>query len=218
MNMTKTISFKSLLNKATSAKSALGFLSAYREHLLTGELTSVLSPIVSQVDEGTLMATPAVELIAQAVLNHIVASDAAALEARIAKQAASVAAKAIAALPKNEEEKAPAPWTVTILDSTGQICTRTKDNGDVEELVKGFNDSSTADRWSMRRLLENESGSTAVCDHAYLPIHTVMTRDIAVSVLLKTAKGPVVRSPSKGSQKLSFGVKAHESRAVFSRG
>lgn len=218
MTTERKMSFSGFLKKATSAKSALGFLSAHRNYMLTGELSPVLSPIVALIDDGTLMPTPAVEQIAQAVLSHIVASDQAALEARIQKSAGKVA---LAALPKPEvekEEKALAPWIVSVYDSTGQICTRVKNNGDVEDLVKGFNDSSSADRWAIRRLLEQASDSVAHVDHSYLPIHTIMTRNTAMSIALKQPKSAVTRPQSKGSQKLSFGCKVKESRSVFSGG
>ena len=110
-------------------------------------------------------------------------------------------------------------WTATVYDVEGNICTRINSKGNEEDLVKGFDKVSQADRWSDLRLVNDAaSDSYAIVEHAEIPLSTRITRDEAIGrVLGKNGPGAVMHV-SKGSGGLGFGVKSHPSHSVFSRG
>lgn len=207
---------KGFLAKATKPNiSAQGFLDQYREFMLTGELSYVLSPILAKVDAGEMMPTPAVAAIAVATMYHRIAKD-------------TIAAKKSIAAQEDAKEEGPAKvkaprkvsnWTSTVLDSAGNVCTRINAKGEEEDMVKGFDASGDADRWSDRRLaLDCVAGCYAVVSHAHSAVKTFIMRDDAMARFYRQAKGPTIKPQSKTTDKLGFGVKAKESRSSFSRG
>src|SRR5208282_6305168 len=80
------LSPKVVLHRANTMKSALGFFSAYREYLLTGELANAVSPIIAKVDAGETMPSQALPQVAQAIFEHVCASDRAKLVEKKAQQ------------------------------------------------------------------------------------------------------------------------------------
>lgn len=185
-----------------AANSAAAFLQAHRDYLTTGELASATSPILAKLDAKELLPTPALHEIAQAVLNHIVESDRQKLEANIEK----------ASSPSGANK----PWLAQIIDAHGNICTRLNAQGVEEDLIKGFDHASDADRWVDRRLYEGASDWHGEVDG--LGTHTYTSRLDAMSRMDKKPKGPAIHQRGKSTKTLGFGVRAKQDRASFSRG
>jgi hypothetical protein len=200
----RKMSPKGFLRKATSAKSALGFLDQYRSYMTTGELSSVLSPIVAKVDSGELMPTPAVSLISHAVMAHIIAIDTAKAEKAIEAQEAG---------PTSNK-----PWLCTIYNSSDVVQTRTNAQGEEEDIVQGFNDASSADRFADRRLTECAPDTFAVIEHTSMKVRTIVLRQDALSRVLRNKKSAICHVKGKSTKSLSFGMHVKEDRSRFSHG
>jgi hypothetical protein len=200
----RKMSLKGLLHKANSMKSAIGFLDSYRHYMCSGELADKLSPILAQVDDGSLMPTPAVSLIAHAVMNSIIAADSAKAEKAIeAQEAGPTSIK---------------PWLTTIYNSYDVVQTRINAKGEAEDLIKGFNDASSADRYADRSLIGCSSDCYAVVESTTMKVRTIVLRQDALARILKSKKSAVCHVKGKSTKSLSFGMKVHEDRSRFSHG
>jgi hypothetical protein len=202
----RQMSPKGFLHKTNTkaAHSAIAFLAAHREWLVTGELSDILSPIVQRMDQGALLPTPALREIQQAVMNHIIASDIGQFE------------KAMEDKSKPGKQKT---WVATIRDLAGNICTRINPKGEVEELVMGFDLSSAADRWVDRRLFDGAPDWYGEVAHTTLTkVKTYIQRQDAIARILRKPKGPSVHSKGNSTKTLGFGSKAHQTRVTFSHG
>lgn len=187
-----------------AANSAIAFLAQYREYLTTGEVADKTSPIVAKVDAGELLPTPALREIQYAVMAHIIEADQAKLE-QSQHQATRTGTRK--------------PWKATVYDAAGNVQTRIKNDGDEEELVKGFDLGQEADRWADRRLFEGAEGWYAIVEHTVLTnIATRIERADSMARILKQPKGPTVAVRGKSTKTLGFGVKVKESRSTFSHG
>lgn len=198
---------KGFLHKTTTkaANSAIAFLAQYRDYLTTGEVASATSPIIAKVDAGELLPTPALKEIQYAVMTHIIQADQTKMEQAAAGSHSSGGTKK--------------PWRTTVYDAAGNVQTRIKNDGEEEELIKGFDLSSDADRWADRRLFEGTHGWYAIVEHTVIPnVSSRIERGDAMARILKQPKGPTVAVRGKSTKTLGFGVKAKESRASFSRG
>jgi hypothetical protein len=199
----RNMSGKGFLHKASGRISAVAFLATHREWLLTGDLAPLTGPILAKLDNNELLATPALESIKAVVLGHMVAKETAKAEAAILA-------------PKTATNK---PWLATIYNEKGDIQTRITDDGEVEDLIKGFETSSAADGWSDRRLFECSSDCYAIVNHtAIASVSSRIERNESIARIMRVPSGPVMKGQSKGSGRLSFGVKAKNDRSVFSKG
>ncbi len=188
-----------------AANSAIAFLAQYREYLTTGEVAEATSPIVAKVDSGELLPTPALREIQYAVMTHIIKAD----EKKLEQSATGGGGK-------TGTRKS---WRATVYDAAGNVATRVKADGEVEDLIKGFDLSQDADRWCDRRLFDGTHGWYAEVEHTIIPnIKARIDRADAVARILKKPKGPTVAVRGKSTKTLGFGVKAKESRSSFSRG
>lgn len=193
---------KGFLHKTTTkaAHSAAAFLAAHREWLRTGELSKVTDPILRKLDMGELLPTPALKLIQQATLNHIIESDRQKTVANIEEAGKPVTRK---------------PWMAAIMDAQGHIVEVDGDDGP-EPLAKGFEHPQEADRWADRRLFDGASDWYAVIEG--LGTRVVIQRQDAIARILKRPKGPAVHQKGTSTKTLGFGVRAKQDRASFSRG
>jgi len=206
MSNDKKVTVKSWLRKASGKVSAEAFIAASREFLQTGELAPLTTPILAQVDSKALLPTPALENLQSVILSHYLAVELRKAEDKIAASA-------------ERADNAIKNWMVTIFDSKGVIQTRVNDKGETVELQESFELASTADNWADRRLfLDCTSDCHAIVAHTALPIETRVERGDAIARILKPTKGPVSKKMGSRDGKLSFGVKAIQSRASFSRG
>ena len=197
---------KRLLHYSTTsaANSALGFISKYREYLETGELAPRVSPLLKRMDEKSLMPTSCLDLIREAVVAHLIARDTANFEA-IQNATAS--------------HSAPKPWIAKIVDAAGITQMRVKENGEEVEMLQGFDTNSQANNWMIRRLaLDSASEWHGEITHSPTQRIERMEYKDALGKFLRQGKKPVMHQPGKGSQKLSMGGKASQTRVSFSHG
>jgi len=202
----KSMTSRGFLNKSNTkaAASASAFLQAHREFLSTGELAPLTGPILAKIDSLEVMPTPGLEQIKQVVLAHLLASqqDKAFVEAapRVYRH-----------------------WVVTIFNGDGEMVSVQKD-GKSLDLQEEFEKPQDADRWADRRLFDGESDWFAVVQHAtQLNKHgellsTTILRQDSIARILSKKSGPAVKSSSKSSGKLGWGVKSRPSHAKFSHG
>ena len=200
---TRSMSPKGFLHKTTTkaAASASAFLSTYREWLTTGEIAAVTSPIIAKLDANEILPTPCLEEVKAAVFNHMIAAD------RL---------KAEASIEKEQAPKKTKPHVGTIYEETGAIATRINNEGEVEELIKSFDMPQDCQRWIDRRLVEAAPRSYATMDHVKTAQQETISRDAAHERIFKEKRGPVIKSVSKSTPRLGFGVKAHPSKSTFS--
>lgn len=199
----RTMTPKGFLHKTTTkaANSAGAFLAQYREYLTTGELAPVISPIIRRLDDKELLPTPALKLVQAAVMGHIIATDQAKTEEAIERANAPAAVKT---------------WVAFIKDAKGNICTRVNNDGEEEELTKSFEHPQEADRWVDRRLFDGAPDWYGEVEG--LGTHVHVERADAIARILKQPKGPAIHKKAVTTKTLGFGVKAHQTRASFSRG
>lgn len=194
---------KGFLHKTNTkaANSAGAFLAQYRDYLVTGELAPIASPIIAKLDKGELLPTPALKAIAHAVMAHIIAVDTQATEDKLENEG---------------KTSTPKPWVATIYDQNNVICTRTLEDGEVEDLVKGFDHAADADRWVDRRLFDGASDWYGVVEGMGTMVR--VERSESIARVLKKGKGPVMHQKAVSTKTLGFGVHCKQDRASFSRG
>lgn len=195
--------FLAKANSPAAAASAIGFLKQYREYLTTGELKDATSPIIAKFDAGELPASPALKEIQYAVMTHIIKSDADKLDQKESGSGGGGGGTR-------------KPWRCTIFDAAGNVQTRITTKGEEEELIKGFDLSSDADRWADRRLFEGTHGWYAIVEHTVMNVKTRIERGDSMARILKKPKGPTVQVKGKSTKTLGFGVKAKQTRVTFS--
>lgn len=191
---------KGFLHKSSGKVSAAAFLAQHREWLTTGTLASLTTPILSKLDAGEILPTPALGEIKQAVMEHMIAGE---------------IAKGQKAVERGEREPSK-PYVATVYDAAGNVCVKTDDEGEVKDLVKGFDLGQRAQDWCDRRLDEQGPGSYAVI--AWQGTTIRVEREEAVYRLYGVHRaGPTMkRQASNGS--LGWGVKAKGDHFHFSRG
>jgi hypothetical protein len=212
-NKTRNMTVKGFLFKAggKAANSAAAFLAQHRAFLETGDLCEVTSPILRLIDEQQLMPTPGLDLLKEAVLTHHLRAEVDKEERRLSEQ-------------NNPSGHTSKPWISRVFDSKGNLVVALNSKGEEVELEKTFQLASDADRWSDLRLVENASDCFAVVEHTKImradgtPISTVIMRQDALSRILKAKKHPFSKKTGGRDSRLSFGVKAVQSRATFSHG
>lgn len=209
----RAMSVKVFLHKASGKVSAAAFLVAHREWLENGHLAEVTSPILRMLDEEQVMPTPALDLIKDAILTHHIRIEASKAERRLEEQQESN--------PSSHTNKS---WVARIFDSKGNLVETANTKGEIVELEMTFNLASDADRWVDRRLFEGAPDWFGVVQHTKImradgePITTVIMRADAIARILKKPTPGVSKKTGGKDSKLSFGVKVHQSRAVFSHG
>lgn len=202
--MERKMTAKGFLHKSNGKVSAAAFLAQHRDFLTTGELASLTSPILAKLDKGEILPTPALHEVQSVVLSHILAQDAVKGEAKMRKD--------------QEEPKKAKPWTATIFDSKGNVCTRVKEDGEEEDLVKSGDSSMDLERWVDRRLFDGAPDWHGVISHNVLNVSTTVERDQSIARILRKPLPPATRQVGGSTSKLSFGVKVRNDVAKFSRG
>jgi hypothetical protein len=203
--MSNKMSPKMLLHRANTARSALGFIKAYREYMLMGELRNRLGPIVSRVDAGEVMPTIALPEIAEAIFTHIVLAEKLKQDEKLAQ-------------PVKEDKGTNKPWQVRIVNAKGELQFRVNAKGETEDLEKGFDLAQEADNWSVRRLVECASDCRAETTHSSMQVQTVMSRQTALATLLRQKRGPTMAPHKKSTDSLGFRMVVRQDHCRFSHG
>lgn len=208
----KPMTAKRFLRLLGGAKSAIGFIAAHREYLVTGELADITSPIVAKVDEKAIMPTPALQEIQAVVWAHCMAVDMAKAEASILKSSTS-----------SGSTKEPLPFEARIIDTAGNIQFRTTANGEEKELRQTFNMPQDAERWVHRQLFDGAPDWTGEITWALCPEKLVdfkvrkIARETAIQVTLRKGPGPVMHKTG-ATGGLSSKMKCKPFTAKFSHG
>lgn len=212
----KPMSPRMFLHKSNTkaANSAIAFISAHRAWMETGEIAPITMPILKKLDAGELMPTPSLNMIRQAVLDHM-------LEAVTEKFEESIVQEtAVEDLPPEVKEpkvfSTTKVWAARILDKNGNQVYRIDSKGEEVPVAMGFDKSQRALEWTDRRLMENDSEFRGEVTHGPSGRIEVVVRGDAAARQYKVKKGPVMHKTSTSHQKLGFGVKAHQTRVTFS--
>lgn len=193
---------KGFLNKANGKISAAAFLAQHREFLTSGTLASLTSPILAKLDSGEILPTPALGEIRQAVLAHMVAKD-------IAKGEAAM----------NAPPRTVKPYTATVYDAEGNVCTRTTEEGEIKDLISNFEDTVKAEGWCDRRLDQEGPGAYALIVSNVNGRTQRVDRDTSIARLYGGRKpSPVMKQQSSGGGGLGWKMKAKGDHFHFSRG
>lgn len=189
----RKMTLKGFIKKASAAKSAIGFISQYREYMLTGELAPLTEPILVKLDNHELLPTPALKDITDVVFAHMLAQE---------------SLKAQESLEKVSSPRSPKAVTATLLSPKGN-----------ELDSKGFDLSQEAERWLDRRLVESAPGCSGKILHSKVKELTVeVSREDAFSRVYKERKMASHKKTGVSMSKLGFGVKVKNDRFHFSHG
>lgn len=209
---TREMSDKMFLHKATTkaANSALAFLNAHRDFLLTGSLRQVTEPILSKMDSGDEMPTPTKDAIVNAVYQHMIGNMIDSGTKKIEKESSG-------------EHTTTKNYMATVLNSKGEVCKALNRAGELVDLVKGFDDGERAKGWLDRRLFDGELDWYGQIVHQSItikgePMQELVLRPDSIARILKKKKQPTMHERGKSTPSLGFGVKAKQDRASFSRG
>jgi hypothetical protein len=212
------------LNTQKAMKSAAGFIQAHREYLTTGELAAETAQIVSRFEAGMIPATPALDLIRDAVIAHTL------------KRSEKVEK---AEKEPSEPRSSSKHYAARIIDAaTGETATeqvevaetfKDKDGNEktryvleTKKLAKCFALPQEAQRWADRRLVDGSPSwyATVTQTNAVHKDHAVETieRDDSIARLLGKPRMPVTKSVQYGGSKIGWEPKCSQSVAKFSRG
>lgn len=220
-NKEKKMTPKWFLHKASTktANSAQAFIAAHRAFLETGDLAEVTSPILRLMDDKQVMPTPALQLITQAVLSHMLKVEVDKADRQIRDQMRAEETGESKGFGTRKD------WYACIKDAQGNIVETTNTVGEVVELEQGFDLASQAERWVDRRLFDGApdwygevAHTTMTSAKDGLPLTLRVERSDAIARILKKPKGPTIHRRAQSTAKLSFGVKIRESRSTFSHG
>jgi hypothetical protein len=208
----KPITIKMFLHRSSSraAVAAEGFLSKYHEFLSSPEIGPIAGPILAQVKAGTLMPTPALAQLRDAVFAYKVQKDIAEANAKLAKASETA-----------EDKPSSYKWQTIVYDPRGKMIVHTRKDaeGNIEHypLDRTFKFNQHAEGWADRELFDEEPGSYAVITHNPTGAQETIERSDSIARIMKAGKRPVVRNGSPSSS-LSFGVKSKPTRVTFSAG
>ena len=200
----RNMSLKGFIHKANGKISAESFLSKHREWLSNNnEVRELTTPILSKVEKGELLPTPALEEIRRVVYDCMMVRE----NENILKQVDKNRRKYFA--------KKEGKFAAVILDAQEKVVLEEKPEGWFE-LAKSFDMPQAALRWVDRKLVDNAGCFGVIQSNGN--VYEVVEREESLSRLLRQPKKAVCRRMSAGMSRLSFGVKAHQSMTKFSTG
>ena len=191
------MTLKGFLHKAQgkAANSAMAFIAAHKEFILTGELGALTGPILIRLDNREIMPTPALSEIKTIVLSYM-----------LAQQVLNV--------PKDPKDpKAPKEPKAPTKQYTGEVY-------DLNKTVmynQDFDAHIRAQDWVERRLvLDSSNGWTGkVIDNCNLR-ETIIDRNVSFQKILKGPKSPSMKKVGGGDGK--WRMRAVGDHCNFSRG
>lgn len=225
----RKVTAKGFLTKCNSSKaatSAIAFIAAHREYLLTGEVSAKTATIVNEYDSGNMLASVAIEEIKQAVFHHVLEQDNAKALASLNKAPKTIKSDKV----KNcSTVAATHNFEAKIIDAaTGEVCLHEVEVAYTENdvvkykkvmkpLVKRFLMPQDAERWVDRRLFDGAPswyGKVLYFDSQW----DIIERGDSIARILKKPRGAICQHKSTSTSKLGFGVKVKETAIRFSRG
>jgi hypothetical protein len=204
----RVMSPKGFLQKTTqkAAGSATTFLATWRDYLLNSEVAYLTASIIQKVDDGSIMPTPALQAVKDALVAHIVQVDLLKAEASMIEKSSKSA----------KGGKGSKKFSARIIDGNGETCTRVKDNGETEELWKSCDLPQQAARWTDIRLFDGAPDWSGIIYQENIT-YELIGRVQSMGRILAKGKTPVMHV-QKSTGSLSFGVKAKQSHCSFSKG
>ena len=198
--------FVSLANRSTKT-SPMAFLLAHQEWLKSGELAETAGPILVKLDTGSMLAKQALDEIKTAAFHHLMAQEAAKLEASANETASSSGGRT--------SDK---PYTAYIKDEDDNIMTVKK------AVVQNFDHIQSAERWAATRLTEGNPDwhadirwNAVISPKTGEPKMTEMDRIEAYKVLKKTTHSQFLHT-NKVSVPSKPMMKVRDGKQAFSRG
>lgn len=194
----RKMTLRGFVHKASSAKSAIGFLASHAEFI---RQYSNLAPLLDSYEKGKELAGNTLKQIRDLAYQRMLDEEIEAARLRGEKSG-------------EERERKVYPYTVTIFCKDGSNV--------VEGKSDGFSLMQEAERWADRRLFEDASSLYAEVVSTHIgkngPIKWTIQRGDAIARTLPRKVGPVMKGSAKSTGKLSFGVKAKNDTFYFSRG
>ena len=212
MKTKKPMTASSFLAKCMTSKAisgALGFLAAHREFLTTGETALSTAPIMQRFDSGELIASVALNEVAEAVANHLAT-----------KAASNPTTKSVGGM-KESRPSVDKPFRARVIDirsdCTVQVFNESK--GEMELLDKCFAMPQEAQRWVDRRLANGSPDWYGEITHNE-KMWEVVERDHSIGRVFGRRPGQPGQMCKKSAKSsgLGWGVKAKQSTAHFSNG
>lgn len=205
---------KMFLHKSTTkaAVAAKSFIEAHRQFLLSGTLKKLTEPLIIKLDKGDALPTPTLEELKSAVLAHM-------LDVTVKQGIQQIKQHANGA-----EHTTTKNYLATIYNSKDEVQTYiVEGSGEVKDLVKGFDDGEHARDWCDRRLVDGLPDWYGEIVHTKLTINgepwvATVERSDAIARIFRRKKTPTMHERGKSTKSLSFGVKAKQDRASFSKG
>lgn len=181
---------KGFLHKSSGRVSAAAFLQAHREYLESGSLADFTSPILCQLDSGSIVPTIALSELRRAVLQHLLSRQ--------------------PPVSHTSTPRITKPYTGIIYDGDGNII---EDNG--KRLIKGFDNSTETQRWCDKRLYDGAHHWYAAVENNKGSIYHIQRND-AIARVLQESRGPVTRTNKSAGG--AWKMKAKGDRFHFSKG
>lgn len=189
-NMTE----RGFLAKSSKIKvSAEAFISAHREYLQTGTLAALTTPILINLDKGSILPTPALNQIRQAVVEHMIAVQITKSEAKILK----------ASTPKVSK-----PFTASILNAKGEIVTYIDSQG-TKDMIAHFESDIKAQDWCDRRLFDGAPDWYGKINDNRSQYQRTIDRNGSVSRTLRSKRGPTMKTSGSKSAPLRMSGRVH---------
>jgi hypothetical protein len=181
---------KGFLHKSSGRISAVAFLQAHREYLESGSLADFTSPILHQLDIGSIMPNMALSELRQAVLQHLLSRQ--------------------SQMSHTSSPRITKPYTGTIYDGDGNVI---EDNG--KRFIKGFDNSTETQRWCDKRLYGGAHHWYATVENNKGSVYQIQRND-AIARVLQESRGPVTRTNKSAGG--AWKMKARGDRFHFSKG
>lgn len=195
----KTKKPEAVLSAISRSKTpAMATIAGFMDYFKNGPVAAYTAPIIEKVEAGTLYPTPALSLLKEAIVAHIVAQS---LESAINPKPRAVA-----------EASAPTvKFTAIIIDGNGrQVC-----DNEGNPLEKDFPLPQRAQGWADRRLFEGASDWRAVILQGDEFWEGIMRED-SIARILKQPKSAACRKGKQSTPTLSFGVGNSKARKYHS--
>lgn len=211
-NTTRKMTMNGFITKCHSNKakaSAMGFLAAHKEYLLTGEPAEITSPIVAEYDNGKITASEALEVIKRVVWDHIQATTEEKIKKSIEKN-------------KNRVSTPSKAFHVKVVDAQGNLQYKKNEDGEWKPIEAWFDMPQDAERFAIRRLVEGAVDWFGVIDHNSrlngMVNWSTIDRDEAYYKSFKAGAKPVIKRTGQAAGRIGNNMRIKNDKSYFSQG
>ena len=196
-----TMTIQGFISKMSGRISAESFLKQHREYMLSGELSSVLTPIIEKIDNGELSAKTGLINIQQSSFNYFMDKK---------------AAEAVNSINKSSKPSSQKMYTAAIYNEDGSFATYIDNNGDEKDLIFNTDNSLQAESWCHRKLFDAAPNCYGKVVNKVTGFVNEVSRDSAIAAILRT--GPIGAYRKTGSDGKSWKMKVKNDHFHFSHG